>query len=144
MVETVETEAPKERFAPKDPPKDDPISIEELAKCDGKLRIKSYQASAKQADLLNFKGKSADHPTYVAIKGTVFDVSGNKAYVPGAGYNLFAGKDASRALAKTSLKHEDCSPVWEDLPEKEQKVLGDWYTFFEKRYNIVGKVQEMA
>ena len=53
---------------------------------------------------------------------------------------MFAGKDASRALAKTSLKIEDCVPEYEDLDEKEKGTLGDWYSFFEQRYNIVGKV----
>ena len=54
--------------------------------------------------------------------------------------SVFAGKDASRALAKTSLKKEDCSAEWEDLPDKEKAVLNDWFTFFSKRYNIVGRV----
>lgn len=54
---------------------------------------------------------------------------------------VFAGKDASRALAQSSLKPEDCKPEWEDLPDKEKGVLKDWFTFFSKRYNIVGKVQ---
>lgn len=54
--------------------------------------------------------------------------------------SVFAGKDASRALAKTSLKEEDCSSHWEDLDEKEKGTLMDWFTFFSKRYNIVGKV----
>ena len=54
---------------------------------------------------------------------------------------MFAGKDASRALAQSSLKPEDCKPEWEDLPDKEKGVLKDWFTFFSKRYNIVGKVQ---
>jgi membrane-associated progesterone receptor component len=53
---------------------------------------------------------------------------------------VFAGKDASRALAKSSLKIEDCNPEYEDLDDKEKKVLNDWYTFFSKRYSIVGKV----
>lgn len=100
--------------------------------------------------------------------GTVFDVSGNKAYSPNNPYNgtyghgvlfrvftrplhtkthqltqipVFAGKDASRALAQSSLKTEDCTPEWQDLPDKEKGVLKDWFTFFSKRYNIVGKVQ---
>lgn len=93
--------------------------------------------------------------------GTVFDVTGNKSYAPGAGYHctleciilvkplakdmnpisVFAGKDASRALAKTSLKAEDCSSRWEDLDDKEKGTLMDWFTFFSKRYNIVGKVK---
>jgi len=54
---------------------------------------------------------------------------------------VFAGKDASRALAKSSLKAEDCVPEWEDLPESEKKTLNDWITFFSKRYNIVGVVE---
>lgn len=54
---------------------------------------------------------------------------------------VFAGKDASRALAQSTLKPEDCRPEWQDLPEKEKGVLQDWFTFFSKRYNIVGKVQ---
>lgn len=54
---------------------------------------------------------------------------------------MFAGKDASRALAKSSLKPSDCVPEWSDLPESEKKTLNDWFTFFSKRYNIVGIVE---
>jgi len=32
-------------------------------------------------------------------------------------------------------------PEWSDLEEKYQTVLAEWFTFFSKRYNIVGKVQ---
>ncbi|KAK7415373.1 hypothetical protein QQX98_005912 [Neonectria punicea] len=112
------------KFEPKtavtlDPPKDDPISAEELARSNG-------------AD----GGKC-----YVAIKGKVYDVTGNKAYQPGGSYNVFAGKDASRALGKTSTKPEDARPDWQDLSDKEKGVLNDWVTFFSKRYNVVGLVE---
>ena len=53
---------------------------------------------------------------------------------------VFAGKDASRALAKSSTKAEDVKPEWEDLPENEKKVLEEWVTFFTRRYNRVGRV----
>lgn len=88
----------------------------------------------------NSAGKDSDK-TYVAIKGQIFDVTGNDAYVNG-GYKVFAGKDASRALGLSSLKEEDVRADWEDLPEKEKGVLNDWITFFTKRYNIVGKVSD--
>ncbi|OAA68237.1 Cytochrome b5 [Niveomyces insectorum RCEF 264] len=52
----------------------------------------------------------------------------------------FAGKDASRALAKTSTSPDDVKPEWKDLDDKEKGVLNDWVTFFSKRYNVVGKV----
>lgn len=54
--------------------------------------------------------------------------------------SVFAGKDASRALAQSSLKPEDCRPEYDDLSDKEKTVLDEWFTFFSKRYNIVGKV----
>lgn len=54
---------------------------------------------------------------------------------------VFAGKDPSRALAKSSLKPEDCVPDWYDLDDKEKTVLDEWFTFFSKRYNIVGRVE---
>ncbi|KAL2264853.1 hypothetical protein VTJ83DRAFT_7363 [Remersonia thermophila] len=112
------------KFEPKvpvqlDPPKDDPISLEELAKANGVDGAKCY----------------------VAIKGIVYDVTGNKAYQPGGPYHVFAGKDASRALGKTSTKPEDVSPEWKDLPDKEKGVLNDWIIFFSKRYNVVGRVE---
>lgn len=53
---------------------------------------------------------------------------------------VFAGKDASRALGKTSTKPEDVRPDWKDLDDKEKGVLNDWVTFFSKRYNVVGRV----
>jgi hypothetical protein len=53
---------------------------------------------------------------------------------------VFAGKDPSRALATSSLKAEDCVPDWSDLDDSAKTVLGEWYTFFSKRYNQVGKV----
>ncbi|KAK1771182.1 cytochrome b5-like heme/steroid binding domain-containing protein [Phialemonium atrogriseum] len=112
------------KFEPKvavqlNPPKDDPISVEELAKCDGKDGAKCY----------------------VAIKGKVYDVTGNKAYQPGGSYHVFAGKDASQALAKTSTKAEDVKPEWSDLSDTEKNTLNDWVTYFSKRYNVVGRVE---
>lgn len=78
---------------------------------------------------------------YVAIKGTVFDVTRNKAaYGPGEPYHVFVGRDASRALAKSSLEEEDALPEYTDLPESELSTLDDWYKFFSLRYNIVGKL----
>lgn len=40
----------------------------------------------------------------------------------------------------SSVKPEDVKADWEDLGDKEKKVLDEWMTFFSKRYNVVGKV----
>jgi predicted heme/steroid binding protein len=61
-------------------PQNDPISLTKLAE---------------------FNGQDASKPIYVAIKGKVFDVSAKREmYGPGAGYNIFAGKDASKGLGE--------------------------------------------
>lgn len=77
----VEHEPEPKRFSPKvpvqlDPPKDDPISQEELAKCDGKFYLGSFLSPL--TDL--HTGTDPSRPTLVAIKGTVFDVTRNAAY----------------------------------------------------------------
>ncbi|KAI9790509.1 MAG: hypothetical protein M1816_005016 [Peltula sp. TS41687] len=111
----VEAKAP----ADLNPPKDDPISAEYLSKCNG---------------------NDSNYPVYVAVKGRVFDVTGNNAYAPNGPYHVFAGKDASRALAMSSTKAADVRPDWTDLGDKEKGVLNEWFNFFNKRYNIVGRV----
>lgn len=81
-------------------------------------------------------------------------MTGNKNYVPGGSYHgmslfprsrnyswgnrmrafetdvfatVFAGKDASRGLGKSSVKPEDAVAEWEDLGPEEKQVLDDWY-----------------
>eukprot|EP00568_Trieres_chinensis_P003690 CAMPEP_0183308894 /NCGR_PEP_ID=MMETSP0160_2-20130417/22874_1 /TAXON_ID=2839 ORGANISM="Odontella Sinensis, Strain Grunow 1884" /NCGR_SAMPLE_ID=MMETSP0160_2 /ASSEMBLY_ACC=CAM_ASM_000250 /LENGTH=272 /DNA_ID=CAMNT_0025472809 /DNA_START=63 /DNA_END=878 /DNA_ORIENTATION=+ len=71
----------------------------------------------------------ATAPIYLAAQGKVFDVSfgGVTFYGEGGSYNRFAGKDASRALAKMSFDPEDTiNTDTSDLTEKEKKVLNDW------------------
>ena len=100
------------------------------------------------------------------LQGDIFDVT-HKAdsYGPGKSYNVFAGKDGSRGLGKSSLKVEDAVADYSTLGAPEKKVLDDWHSFFScvyfsiwypfflpslfffsfflrKRYNIVGKVSD--
>lgn len=51
------------------------------------------------SDLAQYDGSDPSKPIYVAIKGRVFDVTHKKdMYGKGTGYNVFAGKDASKGL----------------------------------------------
>lgn len=64
-------------------PKSDPISIATLSQHDG---------------------SDPNKPIYLAIKGTVFDVTAKKEmYGPGGSYNIFAGKDGSVGLGTSRL-----------------------------------------
>lgn len=53
---------------------------------------------------------------------------------------MFAGKDASRALAKMTKNEEDITSSLEGLSEKEIGVLNDWENKFQAKYPIVGRV----
>ncbi|KAI3426528.1 Cytochrome b5 heme-binding domain-containing protein [Psidium guajava] len=93
------------------------------------------------SELIQFNGTDPSKPLYVAIKGRVFDVTAGKSfYGPGGAYAMFAGKDASRALAKMSKNDEDVSPSLEGLSDKEIGVLNDWEKKFEAKYPVVGRV----
>jgi membrane-associated progesterone receptor component len=94
-----------------------------------------------EEELVKYNGSDSSKPIYVAIKGRVFDVSsGKNFYGPGGSYAVFAGKDASRALAKMSKNEEDVSASLDGLTEKEIGVLEDWEKKFEAKYSVVGRV----
>ncbi|KAM3069527.1 hypothetical protein ACMFMF_008744 [Clarireedia jacksonii] len=61
-------------------------------------------------DLPAYSGTEPDTPIYLAINGSIYDVSaGRKHYGPGGSYHFFAGVDASRAFV-TSCFTEDRTP----------------------------------
>lgn len=62
---------------------------------------------------------------------------------PTGSYRVFAGKDGSKAFGLSSLKEEDALPDWSTLELKHVKTLNEWFAFFRKRYNVVGKVVDM-
>ncbi|MCL7039027.1 hypothetical protein MKW94_025910 [Papaver nudicaule] len=91
--------------------------------------------------LKQFDGSDESKPIYVALKGRIFDVTTGKSfYGPGGSYCMFAGKDASRALAKMSKNDEDVCASLEGLSEKEMGVLNDWEKKFEAKYPVIGSV----
>ncbi|KAK9682901.1 hypothetical protein RND81_10G105400 [Saponaria officinalis] len=91
--------------------------------------------------LKQYDGSNSSNPIYVAIKGRIFDVTtGRSFYGPGGPYAMFAGKDASRALAKMSKDENDVVSSLDGLSDKELGVLADWETKFEAKYPVVGRV----
>ncbi|XP_073047643.1 probable steroid-binding protein 3 [Primulina eburnea] len=99
------------------------------------------QWSSLPQQLKNYDGTDPSKPIYVAIRGRIFDVTTGKSfYGPGGAYCMFAGKDASRALAKMSKEEHDVVPSLDGLTDKEIGVLNDWEKKFEAKYPIVGRV----
>lgn len=116
---------------------------------DNKLKALQDRVLTKE-DLAKNRGTSeeipegyATAPIYLGAGDKVYDVSfgGVGFYGPKGGYKGFAGRDASRALAKMSFDAEDLENTSvDDLEEKQQKILADWIKTFgeRKKYPVVG------
>lgn len=62
-------------------------------------------------------------------------------YGPGSPYEAFAGRDASRALAKMSFEEKDLgSRELDDLSLAERESLLNWEAQFRSKYDVVGKL----
>jgi membrane-associated progesterone receptor component len=118
---------------------------------DGKVLNSFASRTLTTNDLLKYTGGDGDKvpegyaaaPIFIGVGDKVYDASfgGVEFYGPGGGYNRFAGRDISRALAKMSFDATDLeSSSLVDLNEKQKKVLEDWIKTFEekKQYPIVG------
>ncbi|KAJ7641410.1 cytochrome b5-like heme/steroid binding domain-containing protein [Roridomyces roridus] len=85
----------------------------------------------------------------LAINGMVFDVTGGRNfYGPGGMYGNFAGRDASRGMAKQSFDVEMLTPIdqpldkLEDLRQDEIDNMKGWIDHFSNKYIICGKLVE--
>ena len=80
-----------------------------------------------------YNGTDRNLPTYLAVNGTIFDVSANpRIYGPGGMYGFFAGKDAARAFVTGCFQDDLTSdlagvehmfmPLDDDEDEGEKKL----------------------
>ncbi|KAK9466846.1 cytochrome b5-like heme/steroid binding domain-containing protein [Lipomyces arxii] len=102
------------------------------------------------ASLQPFNGLDQER-VLMAVKGNVYDVSAGKSfYGPNGPYSNFAGRDASRGLAKGSFDEDMLTPLdhpidtLDDLSPEEINSLNDWEQHFAGKYLLCGKlVQEL-
>ncbi|ONL97484.1 membrane steroid-binding protein 1 [Zea mays] len=86
-----------------------------------------------------YDGKDPAKQILIAIRGQVYDVSrGRLFYGPQGPYSLFAGRDATRALALMSFDPNDLTGDLDGLSADELEVLQDWEEKFKERYPRVG------
>lgn len=84
-------------------------------------------------ELTAFNGRDESKPLYLVVNGTIYDVSvARHMYGPGAGYNVFVGRDASRAFVTGCFAEEnsgDMRGVEEMyLPLDDPKIDAQWTT----------------
>ncbi|KAF8413131.1 hypothetical protein HHK36_001107 [Tetracentron sinense] len=96
-----------------------------------------------EEDLKVYDGSDPKNPLLMAIKGQIYDVSQSRMfYGPGGPYALFAGKDASRALAKMSFEDKDLTGDTSGLGPFELDALQDWEYKFMSKYVKVGTIKK--
>ncbi|CAL4942614.1 unnamed protein product [Urochloa decumbens] len=96
-----------------------------------------------EEELRKYDGNDPKKPLLMAIKGQIYDVTQSRMfYGPGGPYALFAGKDASRALAKMSFEPQDLTGDISGLGPFELDALQDWEYKFMSKYVKVGTVKK--
>lgn len=97
-----------------------------------------------RSELRPFNGvDNPRHTVFVGLNSNVYDVTllGWEHYGPEGGYAQFAGRDASKALAKMSFLDEDLDdPRLDDVTPEQRAALANWAARFDQKYPIVGKL----
>ncbi|KAK9412039.1 neudesin [Crotalus adamanteus] len=103
------------------------------AQCEQELRFKPPPSQRPvrlftEGELARYDGHKEDEPIYIAVKGVVFDVtSGKEFYGKGAPYNVLAGKDSTRSVAKMSLDPADLTYDTTGLTEEQLQSLDETF-----------------
>ncbi|GKU89342.1 hypothetical protein SLEP1_g3491 [Rubroshorea leprosula] len=96
-----------------------------------------------EEELKQYDGSDPKKPLLMAIKGQIYDVSQSRMlYGPGGPCALFAGKDASRALAKMSFEEKDLIGDISGLGSFYLEALQDWESEFMSKYVKVGTIKK--
>ncbi|GAA5913324.1 hypothetical protein JCM8208_005209 [Rhodotorula glutinis] len=99
--------------------------------------------------LAPFNGTTPNQPILFAVRRKVYDVSsGASFYGPEGPYANFAGRDASRGLAKQSFDDDMLAPLdgpidkLDDLTQAEWDNLRQWEDLFQTKYIPCGDYVE--
>ncbi|WCJ36628.1 membrane steroid binding protein 1 [Euphorbia peplus] len=116
-----------------------PRSVEEMQPLPPPVQL----GEVTEDELKSYDGNDPQKPLLMAIKGQIYDVSQSRMfYGPGGPYALFAGKDASRALAKMSFEDKDLTGDTSGLGPFELEALQDWEYKFMSKYVKVGTIKK--
>jgi len=102
-----------------------------------------------RAELALHDGKDDSKPLLLSIGGEVFDVTfESRFYGPGSGYAVFAARDATRALTRTSLDSKDYDGAGalrvDDFTEQDWDRFVEQLQFYRDKYKLVGGLSDGA
>ncbi|CAF0706407.1 unnamed protein product [Brachionus calyciflorus] len=91
-----------------------------------------------------YDGVKSDGRILIGVLGQVFDVSrASDFYGPGGPYSVFAGRDASRALATFSVDQSQFKDEYDDLSDLKPSQIDsikEWEMQFLEKYPVVGRL----
>ena len=92
-------------------------------------------------ELKKYDGNSGESDVFVAFLGVVYNVTINaQHYGSGAEYNVFAGRDATRAFVTGNFTH-DLHDYISDIDENMYSHLEAWASFYSSSYQSMGRVE---
>ena len=106
----------------------------------------SSETTFTARELFEFGNGRDERPIYLSIFGRVYDVSkGEKFYGKGAAYEMFAGRDVTRALCLGCLEPECLVRSTEGLTQKQLQEGKRWLSFFHThdKYQHVGNMETL-
>ncbi|KAI9503325.1 cytochrome b5-like heme/steroid binding domain-containing protein, partial [Coemansia spiralis] len=107
--------------------------------------VPRQQRAFTQQELAKYDGSNPELPLLLAVEGDVYDVTdGRGFYGPGSAYNIFVGRDASRAFGTNCLSRKDhLTHDTRGLTQGELAGIKGWHSFFDnhQRYVKVGTVE---
>uniref|UniRef100_A0A6G1S450 Neuferricin n=2 Tax=Aceria tosichella TaxID=561515 RepID=A0A6G1S450_9ACAR len=91
-------------------------------------------------ELIKFDGNSGEPDVLLGFLGSVYNVTLNgQHYGPGAEYNVFAGKDATRAFVTGNFTHDLTDQIG-DIDESLYQHIESWASFYSSSYQEVGRI----
>jgi predicted heme/steroid binding protein len=94
------------------------------------------------ADLSRYNGQDESLPILLGMAGDVYDVTekGRQFYGKGAPYNVFAGRDSTRALTLGTLDGDDVERAGDtsDFTPQQLGMLDEQKKFYAEKYPRVG------
>lgn len=112
-------------------------NVHRMSSCPGEdLQIRLWS----KEELLKYDGHS-DPQILLAFLGLVYNVTlGAQHYGPGAEYNVFAGRDATRAFVTGNFTHDLHDDI-RDIDEEMYTHIESWASFYGTSYPVVGRIE---
>lgn len=108
--------------------------------CPGEPSAKSVRLWSKE-ELAKFDGRSGESDIYLAFLGLVYNVTVNEQhYAQGAEYNVFTGRDATRAFVTGNFTHDLIDDV-RNIDESMFSHIESWQSFYTTSYPILGRIE---